>query len=66
MWMVLAMSSIFAGNLTIVGSVANMIVMELSRETVHVGFFQFLKVGLTVTFLSVAVGVTIMIIVFSQ
>lgn len=64
MWLVLAMSSTFAGNLTIVGSVANMIVMELSRETVHIGFFQFLKVGLTVTILSVAVGVAIMVILF--
>lgn len=64
MWLVLAMSSTFAGNLTIVGSVANMIVLELSRETVHIGFLQFLKVGLTVTLLSEAVGVVIMIILF--
>ena len=41
MWYVLAMSSTFAGNLTIMGSVANMIVMELSKEHVHVGFWDF-------------------------
>jgi Na+/H+ antiporter NhaD/arsenite permease-like protein len=64
MWLVLAMSSTFAGNLTIVGSVANMIVMELSRETVHIGFLQFLKVGITVTLLSVAIGVVIVTILF--
>ncbi len=64
MWLVLAMSSTLAGNLTIVGSVANMIVMELSRDTVQIGFFEFLKVGLTVTLLSEAVGVTIMVILF--
>ncbi len=64
MWLVLAMSSTFAGNLTIVGSVANMIVMELSRDTVHIGFLEFLKVGLTVTLLSVTVGVVIIITFF--
>ncbi len=62
MWLVLAMSSTFAGNLTVIGSVANMIVLELSRETVHIGFLQFLKVGLTVTLLSEAVGVAITIL----
>jgi Na+/H+ antiporter NhaD/arsenite permease-like protein len=30
-WALVAMASTFAGNLTIVGSVANMIVLELSR-----------------------------------
>lgn len=64
MWLVLAMSSTFAGNLTIVGSVANMIVMELSKDTAHIGFFQFLKVGLTVTLLSVAVGVALTCVFF--
>lgn len=64
MWLVLAMSSTLAGNLTFMGSVASMIVMELSREFVHISFFQFLKVGLAVTFLSEAVGVAIMIIRF--
>jgi Na+/H+ antiporter NhaD/arsenite permease-like protein len=64
MWLVLAMSSTFAGNLTVIGSVANMIVMELSRETVHVGFLEFLKVGLTVTILSVAAGLTVVITLF--
>ncbi|MBM2835765.1 MAG: CitMHS protein, partial [Candidatus Brocadiaceae bacterium] len=40
MWYTLAMSSTFAGNLTIMGSVANMIVLELSKEYVHVGFWD--------------------------
>ena len=38
-------SSTFAGNLTIMGSVANRIVMELSKEHAHVGFWDFFKVG---------------------
>ena len=58
MWLVLAMSSTFAGNLTIMGSVANMIVIELSKEDVHVCFFEFFKVGFFVTAVSLAVGVS--------
>lgn len=58
MWLVLAMASTFAGNLTIVGSVANMIVMELAKEEVSVGFFEFLKVGFLTTAVSIAVGVS--------
>ena len=58
MWLVLAMSSTFAGNLTIMGSVANMIVIELSKEDVHVCFFEFFKVGFFVTAVSLAVGIS--------
>ncbi len=58
MWLVLAMSSTFAGNLTIMGSVANMIVMELSKEDAPVGFFEFFKVGFSVTAVSLIVGVS--------
>ncbi len=58
MWLVLAMSSTFAGNLTIMGSVANMIVMELSKDEVVVGFFEFFKVGFLTTVLSIIVGIS--------
>ncbi|MBI4549859.1 MAG: anion transporter [Candidatus Omnitrophica bacterium] len=58
MWLVLAMASTFAGNLTIVGSVANMIVMELAKDDVPVGFFQFFKVGFLTTAVSIAVGIS--------
>jgi Na+/H+ antiporter NhaD/arsenite permease-like protein len=56
MWLVLAMSSTFAGNLTIVGSVANMIVMELSKDRARVGVFEYLKVGAPLTLVTTAVG----------
>jgi Na+/H+ antiporter NhaD/arsenite permease-like protein len=59
MWYSLAMSSTFAGNLTIMGSVANMIVMELSKEHVQVGFWDFLKVGFTTTLVSTIIGIII-------
>lgn len=60
MWYVLAMSSTFAGNLTIMGSVANMIVLELSKEYVHVGFWDFFRVGITTTVVSVSIGILIL------
>lgn len=53
----LAMSATFAGNLTVIGSVANMIVLEMGRRAgVEVGFFEFLKVGFLVTAATVLVG----------
>jgi Na+/H+ antiporter NhaD/arsenite permease-like protein len=61
MWYVLAMSSTFAGNLTIMGSVANMIVLELSKEYVHVGFWDFFRIGITTTVVSVGIGMLILV-----
>ena len=62
MWYALAMSSTFAGNLTIMGSVANMIVMELSKEYVHVRFWDFFKVGFTTTLVSTIIGIIILLV----
>ena len=61
MWVVVAMSSTFAGNLTIVGSVANMIVMELSKDRARVGFLEYLKVGLPLTILTTGVGLAMLL-----
>jgi len=55
-WLLLAMSSTLAGNLTITGSVANIIVVERARPEVEIGFRQYLAVGLPVTIATVAVG----------
>ncbi len=60
MWYALAMSSTFAGNLTIMGSVANMIVLELSKGHVHVGFWDFFKVGVTTTLISTIIGISML------
>jgi len=62
MWLVLAMSSTFAGNLTIVGSVANMIVLELSKERAPFRFWEFTKVSGTVAVISWAIGTAILIL----
>jgi len=56
-WLALAMSSTLAGNLTITGSVANIIVVErASAEGVHVGFREYFRVGLPVTLATLALG----------
>lgn len=56
-WLVVAMSSTLAGNLTLVGSVANLIVAERARALgVHVGFWPYLKVGAPLTLATLAVG----------
>jgi Na+/H+ antiporter NhaD/arsenite permease-like protein len=56
-WLMLAMASTFAGNLTLLGSVANLIVAEQGRRSgIKIGFLDYLKVGLPVTLLSVAGG----------
>lgn len=60
-WYTLAMSSTFAGNLTIFGSVANMIVVESSRKFgVYIGFFEFAKVGAVITLATVLLGSVIL------
>lgn len=56
-WELLAMASTFAGNLTLLGSVANVIVAEAGREVGGIGFFSFLRVGVPLTVLTTLVGV---------
>ena len=54
----LAMSSTFAGNLTVLGSVANLIVVEQARrEGVPLSFWEYCKVGVPLTLLTLALGV---------
>jgi Na+/H+ antiporter NhaD/arsenite permease-like protein len=56
-YLVLAMASTLAGNLTLVGSVANLIVVESARKLgVTVGFWGYLRVGLPITLLTLALG----------
>jgi Na+/H+ antiporter NhaD/arsenite permease-like protein len=56
-WLFLAMTSTLAGNLTITGSVANIIVVEKAREESPVSFGEYLKAGIPVTVTTVAFGV---------
>ena len=56
-WLTLAMSSTLAGNLTVLGSVANLIVVEKARRSARISFWDYAKVGIPLTLLTVAVGV---------
>jgi len=60
-WRVVAMSSTFAGNLTLLGSMANLIVAERAQARgEHVGFVGYLRVGVPVTLLTIALGVLLL------
>ncbi|HMC24957.1 MAG TPA: anion transporter [Candidatus Udaeobacter sp.] len=62
MWKVLALSTTFGGNLTIVGSVANMIVVESARDHIQVGFWDYARFGIPITILTTAAGVTVLLV----
>jgi len=56
-WLVLAMASTLAGNLTILGSVANLIVIETARVAgVEIGFVEYCKVGVPLTLVTLFFG----------
>jgi Na+/H+ antiporter NhaD/arsenite permease-like protein len=63
-WLILAMASTLAGNLTILGSVANLIVVEAAREArVEIGFLEYCRVGVPLTVLTLFLGWLILIAV---
>jgi Na+/H+ antiporter NhaD/arsenite permease-like protein len=55
-WLMLAMASTLAGNLTITGSVANIIVVERARPEVRITFGQYLRAGVPITLVTLAFG----------
>jgi len=62
-WLLLAMASTLAGNLTILGSVANLIVVEQARGAgIRIGFLEYSRVGVPVTALTLLVGWLLLII----
>jgi Na+/H+ antiporter NhaD/arsenite permease-like protein len=61
MWKAMALATTLAGNLTILGSVANIIVVESARDHVEVGFWDYARFGIPVTVLTTAVGMAILV-----
>jgi len=55
-WLALAMASTLAGNLTVTGSVANIIVVETAKPDVHIGFWDYFRVGFPITLLTILFG----------
>lgn len=60
MWKVMALATTFAGNLTIVGSVANIIVVESARGHAEIGFWDYAKYGIPVTVLTTVAGMLVL------
>ncbi|PYO98276.1 MAG: hypothetical protein DMD61_10365 [Gemmatimonadetes bacterium] len=62
LWRVLAMSSTFAGNLLLIGSMANLIVAERAETRgVRIGFVEYARVGVPVTLLTLVWGVAVLV-----
>jgi Na+/H+ antiporter NhaD/arsenite permease-like protein len=55
-WLVLAMSSTLAGNLTVVGSVANLIVIQQASGRVKIGFWEYFRVGAPLAVITILIG----------
>ena len=57
-WLVVAMASTLAGNLTLVGSVANLIVAQRAQGAgITIGFWAYFKVGTPLTLLTILLGI---------
>ena len=56
-WLVIAMSATLAGNLTLVGSVANLIVAERARAAgIEISFWAYCRAGIPLTVITPAIG----------
>ena len=56
-WLTIAMSSTLAGNLTLIGSVANIIVAERARVAgVNISFWAYCRVGIPLTLITLPIG----------
>ena len=62
MWKVLALATTFAGNLTILGSVANIIVVESARGHIEVGFWDYARYGVPITVLTTISGIALLLL----
>jgi Na+/H+ antiporter NhaD/arsenite permease-like protein len=56
-WLTVAMASTFAGNFTVLGSMANLIVVQRAAVSgVEIGFWDYFKVGAPLTLLTLLIG----------
>ena len=57
-WLTMAMATTFAGNFTLIGSVANLIVAESAKHRgVMLTFGEYFRAGAIITILTIAIGV---------
>jgi Na+/H+ antiporter NhaD/arsenite permease-like protein len=56
-WLTVAMASTLAGNFTVVGSIANLIVVQVAAARgIKIGFLDYFKVGAPLTVLTLMLG----------
>ncbi len=61
LWLALASASTLAGNATIIGAMANLIVIESAKKSgVHIGFREFMKIGLPVTLITLTISMSVL------
>lgn len=64
LWLALAASSTLAGNATILGAAANVIVVEKANgEGIEVGLIQFMKAGIPITFITLVISSVLLSII---
>lgn len=63
MWKVMVLATTFAGNLTLLGSVANLIVVESARGHLEVGFWDYARFGIPVTLLTLVTDLILLLAV---
>ena len=63
MWKVMALATTFAGNLTLLGSVANLIVVESARGHCQIGFWDYARFGIPITVLTTVAGMFLLLLV---
>lgn len=64
-WLVMSMATTFAGNLTLIGSVANLIVAESAKKRgINLSFGEYLKSGILITTITLILGVIWFVIIF--
>lgn len=62
MWKVMALATTFAGNLTLLGSVANLIVVESARGHCEIGFWDYARFGIPITLLTTIAGMGLLLL----
>jgi Na+/H+ antiporter NhaD/arsenite permease-like protein len=60
-WLVIAMASTLAGNFTLLGSVANLIVAQCAAaEGIEVNFWSYVRIGAPLTIATIIIGVLLL------
>ncbi len=61
LWLSLASAATLAGNATIIGAVANLIVIEVAKKyDIEIGFWQFFRAGFLITLITLLISILIL------